>query len=50
MDNKELINFYMDIFNNEENEKAQQNLKIVDGQNKNISIKEEQEDLNDFKF
>ena len=49
-DNKSLIDFYMDIFNKEEDKKAKENLIKVDNQNKNISNMEFIEDLNDFKF
>ena len=50
MNKKDLMAFYMDIFKTEEEEKAKQNLKIVDNQNKNISIKEEQQDLKEIDF
>ena len=40
----------MNLFKEEEKQKATENLKQIDFKNKNINIKEEEEDLNDFDF
>ena len=48
--NKDALNFYMDLFKEEEEQKATENLKQIDFKNKNLSNEEQNEDLNDFDF
>ena len=48
--NKDALNFYMDLFKEEEKQKATENLKQIDFKNKNLSNEEQNEDLNDFDF
>ena len=44
------LNFYMDLFKSEEEERAKENLKTIDFKNKNIDETEKQEDLNTIDF
>ena len=48
--NKDLMAFYEDLFKEEEDKKAQENLNILLNQNKNLSSQEVEQDLNDFDF
>jgi len=49
MTNKDEM-FYLNLFENEENQKVKENLKQIDFKNKNPIKLEVEQDLNDFDF